>query len=531
MAKPILEYCEVNGTDVSAYVQTWKVIRAMDNKISKASIRFNHKVLDVINFDLSNAFHTIEIYRGVSAGNEKRIFKGEIYDFSLTGANITGLCRSEYYKSVRAEITKSFDKDIDTEAGKISALVITLMEDYACFTGDSSSVQDSGTVHILTKFICNHADVFERCQKLSEALDWQSYYNPEDDKIYLEPRGYSTYATILEVGVNVINSPMWDIKKDSMINYYAIIGGEDIVETEETFDGDAAEDTFTLGNTPVSVRMEVGGTLQTGGNEATTGSFDYQVDIENKQVKFEAGSVPGIGVGNVKAIYTHTLSRPVVQFDQESIDAYGEFKKTDFVIELVNVNDLTEYSNQIIATYKDPFISSKLIVIDAEDLFPGLQARCKDSVNNIDSFLYITRVEMNYPYRGDVVNVGDEDIRIKNFGTTTTDRIRRLEEEIGKNPKKLTHVFLSKRSIPFKRRYLELRKRSVETASDVFILGHADYGILGTNKLGDSGFGSYSTEKVIQGNDNYVELFYDTDFKDAALTTANWDTTNKKVVF
>lgn len=66
-----------------------------------------------------------------------------------------------------------------------------------------------------------------------------------------------------------------------------------------------------------------------------------------------------------------------------------------------------------------------------------------------------------------------------------------------------------------------------------FILGHSTKGTLGegnSNVLGD-----YSDTAIIVGvinnNNTYIERFTFTIFKDATNTTANWDTTNGKVVF
>lgn len=552
MAKPKLQYCEVDSIDVSSYVVTWKVTRQENSSISTATIQFTNSITDVVSFDESNAQHTIELSRGVLASNETKVFKGEIISFTIDGRTITCTCYCELYKAVRAEVTKSFDQNIDTEAGNVSEIFSTLMEDYAVLTATvGDSVTDSGAVNVLSKFICNHADVFERCEKLAEVLDWQFYYDPDTDKVYFEEQGSTAATDILTVGSNITNKPVWKYDKSSMVNFYTVVGGQDSVETEQAFDGDGAEDEFTISYTPESVRVEVGGVLQTGGNEATSGTFDYQVDTENKQILFEAGSIPGVGVGNVVIIYTHLLPRPVLAKNAASILTYGEFKKTSFSSELRDVDDVSAYCKKYVSIYSVPFISTALSIIDAEDLWPGQTATVVDNANGINGQFFVTKVEMFYPYTADKITIGDEELRTAGLGSTTTDRIRRLEEEQGSNQDILTHILDQTRTIKYKRRYMKLQKRSLAgsgvfvwsnpvygvwgtsiwTESAAFIVGNASYGVLGASQLGGGGFGSYTTESLHQGDNTYKELCYDTDFHDAINSTATFDTGNKRIDF
>ena len=513
MASPKLKYVEIDSTDVSSYVTSFKVTRTKDSGITNAIISFNTNILTVIDFDENNTFHEIEIWRGVSAGNEDRIFKGEVYTFSKDGVFITCQCKCELYKAVRASVTKSFDSNIDTEAGNFSEIFSTLMEDYAGLTAVvGGTVQDYGTTHIISKFICNHADVFERCEMLANAIGWQFYYNPDDDKVYFEENGFPAASTTLTVGTNVSNNPPWAYDKSAMINKYKIIGGEDLVETDETFDGDAAEDTFTLEFTPVSVRVTVGGSLQVGGNDTTSGTFDYQVDTENKQIIFESGSIPGAGVGNVAVTYTHNLPRPVINSNQDSIDTHGTYEKVSFAVELRDVDDVKTYCRQYISTYSIPFqVCNDVKVVDVSDMFPGQAVTIVDTTHSINKTFYITKTEMYYPYVPDKLAVTDSNSAEEDFGTTVNDRVRRLEEAMGQNQDVLIHLFDGTRTIKYRRRYAKLNKRTA-AGTDMFILGNPTYGVIGTAKWGDQDMGARSTESVHQGNDTYREYLYDYEF-------------------
>jgi len=65
---------------------------------------------------------------------------------------------------------------------------------------------------------------------------------------------------------------------------------------------------------------------------------------------------------------------------------------------------------------------------------------------------------------------------------------------------------------------------------DVFILGHAGAGILGTSKLGSTDI-EWITYRVTNPNNEYIETFRTSTFEDSNDTTADWDTTNFKIEF
>jgi hypothetical protein len=333
-----------------------------------------------------------------------------------------------------------------------------------------------------------------------------------------------------QVGSNIVSSPSWNIDKSKLVNKYTILGSEELVETEDAQDGTGAKTQFTLTSTPFDMRVEVGGVLQTGGNDATSGSFDYSVDIQNKQVNFESGSIPGAGSGNVVFIYNKPLTRTALNKSQTSIDTYGEHKKTQFATELKDVSDVQDYCKKYIAMYKDPFLSTKLSVIDISDVYPGQTLRVVDSVNNIDRDFLVTEIEMVYPYKPDTVNVGDEELRTNNWGNDASRRIRRIEEELGKNQEVLTQLIDLDHNIQYQRRYMKMQKKVVG-GTNLFIFGHSTYGVFGTAQFGDTDLGSSTDEQLHQGNNIYKEYVYDTVFHDSGTSTATFNTSTNKITF
>jgi len=75
-----------------------------------------------------------------------------------------------------------------------------------------------------------------------------------------------------------------------------------------------------------------------------------------------------------------------------------------------------------------------------------------------------------------------------------------------------------------------IKKRTI-TGSDGFILGHPNYGVLGTNTLGSPTYTSYSSQKVVSPNNTFLTYFRDIIFKDSGNTTATWDGTSQKITF
>ena len=537
---PRLTLAKIDSIDVTSYVFAWKVDREFGEAISKCNLVLKNSVTDTgLIFDELNSAHTIEIWRGATTTTDTKIFKGESIKVVKDGVNIALECNDMFYQAVTSEVTKSFDKDIDTEAGVVSEIFSTLINDYALLTADSSSVQNSGTINVLKKFICNHAQVFERCEKLGELLDWQMYYNPVDDKIYFEEKGTPFNSEVLEVGKNIISQPKWDIDNRQLCNKLTIIGGEEIVETTESgqigVTSGYTTSSIALSNTPYSVKVYCDAanpptTLKTGGNDSVT-TYDYSVDVENKKVVWNTDQFTPGGSDYVEVRYSYKVPRPVLASNAASITTHGLKRKSFFKSELKDISDVGEYASKYILRYKDPFFSTNLHVLNVSDMYPGQTIRVIDSEQSISRTFLINKLTMSYPYKYDNVIISDKKLRTSSWGAKTSDRIGRLEEELGRSQDILTHLIDFSRSFKYKRRYMRMQKKTYPNPStDVFILGNSLYGVLGTNKLGDSTGVAYADVRVTQGQNKYIELFYDDTFE-ASATTATWNTGNQRIDF
>jgi hypothetical protein len=80
----------------------------------------------------------------------------------------------------------------------------------------------------------------------------------------------------------------------------------------QSFNGDGATDIFTLTTQPVCIKtVTVGGVLQ-------TCYLHYEIDIDNKKIKFNAGYIPAVGTNNI-----------VVTFDSGSTWVYPDKPRED----------------------------------------------------------------------------------------------------------------------------------------------------------------------------------------------------------
>ena len=191
---PKLQRVDVDGIDVSAFVIRWNFNPQISQAIKSIEIQFHRNVYTAApNLETSPRALTVVVRRGVTLATETYVFRGEIIVRETIGSRVVIKCADKLHAAVRNNITKTFDSAVDTEAGKISEIFKTLVNDHAGLTANSSSVQDSGTTFIIKVFICNNADVFERLEMLAELLDWQFYYNPIDDLVYFEVVMLSIY--------------------------------------------------------------------------------------------------------------------------------------------------------------------------------------------------------------------------------------------------------------------------------------------------------------------------------------------------
>lgn len=567
----------IDGEDVTDLVQMYDITQRFNDAISDGTIVFTPEIRTRFGGNEEISGKTVTVQRGINSPTEEYEFRGFTDVVETRGRDIEVEILDKMVVTKRKYITTSFDKDIDPESGVISEIYKDLLDQYTDLNYDSSTIQDSGQTITLEKFICRDSNLYERLQDLAEALNWQHYYNPRDDKVYFEPKGFQTSSVTFTVGDNLPNVPNWTIDKSRLANNVTVKGATQAVQKTVFDDGNGNQgQQIPLEFQPTSVKVYVGSgsfdpdgspptkpsdnenNLLSGGKQSVTaGTFDYEYDATQdvKTVFFSDGTgqpsfTPPSGTNNIEIQYTYDLPTPLTGKDQASIDRWGEHQKVITKSDIQTVNDAEAYLQKYLEYFSTPFVTTETTVTGEFGLIPGRVHRAVDDVNDIDRQLLLTKNKVTYPYEGDEITIGDEIWRKQSFEVNVWDRLKRLEEEQNKSGDLLVQVFDLGADIDYENRYFELQKTNVagesgiygnntygiygsskygNTTSASFILGSNQFGILGTSPLGDQ-TSSPTTTRLAPGNDTFKEFVYDEEFYDpSASSVSSFDTANEVV--
>jgi len=546
MTAPVNKFVSINGIDVSSYVITFSQDEEWGGVVGQFSLVVAKSIANVIDLTLEKPFYPIIVKRGPVTGEEVTIFQGKLVDHVEMNGRISLYCQDKYIDARHKIANTSFDKNIDSEAGVLSEIYLTLFDTYTDITVDSTSIQNSGSALVVDKFVCNNTKVYERGNDIAVYLDWQHYYDSRTDKGYLEPKGYVDETTVLTVGDNVVKALDWSYVKVKMFNIITIIGAEQDAQTSEFFDGDASETEFQLQFTPTSVKVFVGSSnfdpygtgtkpsddpnnLEVGGKiGSTSGTYDYEYDEDPKvkHVKFQDTSIPSNNTKNIEVQYTYKLPTPVKIKDLSSIETYEvEIEHVVTKEDIKTVADAEVFGRGQLAKYSVPFVSTQLLVIGEQDIRVGRTYRVVDVNKGIDRYLIVTKIKRQFPYKPDEITVGDEILKTNDWGVITNDRIKRLEEKEGKTTDLLVQVLEFNREVQYRRRYAQINSIDMTDEPDIMVYGNETYGTWNEFKWGVRAKVE-TVQQIIQGNNDYREYFMDDVFIDTVTSTATLNTTN-----
>lgn len=408
----------------------------------------------------------------------------------------------------------------------------------AAMIADSTSVQDSGTVYTINKFVCNHTDPFERCKKLADAISYQFYYRSDTNKVYFEPQGFTTNTNALTVGSNIIQIPKWQYDITEMVNNATYVGAYQEVETTESGQINVTAGYTTTGITlalePISTKVygDAGSpptTLLVGGQVDSTAAYDYYVDKNRHMILPAPGTTFTIN-DFFEIRYSLAAPIPINMRNQASIDTYKEFAKTITLNDVRSVADAEVRGTQHLAKYSTPFIYATVKVKDVSTygLAAGQQINVVDNISSpaVNQVLLINKIRIRYPADYVELDVGDKYWRLADFNAKVLEKFKRFEEDEFANQEIINDLVnvdnMSVSPIAIRNRYSQQQTQTI-TGTNLWVLGNPDYGKLGTACYGDTDMGAATNNFIQQFNNTYTEYFYDTDFKDAA-TTATWTT-------
>ncbi|MHA1302312.1 MAG: hypothetical protein ACTSPI_01235 [Candidatus Heimdallarchaeaceae archaeon] len=540
MTKVIVNSVTIKDTDGSPdpnKLISWEYEKD-DESISEAELILPKTVNDLVNL---NNGQLVEIWAGWTTSTDRRYFYGYIDNIKPEGAILKVTCKNEMIMLVRKNVNKVYDSGIDASAGQVSEIVKDLVQTYG---GMTATVQASGTEDgkRIDQFKCINTDIFERIMVLKNALDWELYYNDSDRKVYFEPLGYNDSGKTLTVGTEIVAMPEWDFDTNNMINDLRIDGATTQTNITESgqIDNDANWETthILLSNTPDIVELYMDAatpptTQKTGGTKDSSAGHFYYVDRENKKI------MPTVGTtftADHYAIvnYTWSAPAPIHMINQDSIDAYGLYEKQIELSDVSSVADAESRAASILAKRSVPFITGKLLVKseNANIPFRGETIDIVDTktptVNglNLTGTYVVNKIKYKFPSAIEELEVGDKTWRLADWQTNTEERLKRLEEQFIRNQDILTEL-VSISNVPLgtvSPRYLKTITENYDVSELGLIIGHATYGILGTNKLRthSNAFEGEVIHSIQQFENDYTEDFIDSDFEDTNGTATGW---------
>jgi len=517
----------IGGIDASSYIVKWEQTEDAHDGITENKVILSSTVTTIVTPEVGNQ---IEVWEGYSTPTDTKIFDGYVIKKETEVDKITLWCKNKDWQLVARQANKVYLSS-DATAGRIYKIVEDLLDTYTTLNyTDGTTIIATNSNTDLAKFVCNRVSLFDRISELADAVDYQFYYKASDDKFYFEPRGYSENSNIIYVGGtnNVCAKPIkWKEDIMSMANRIIVIGAEQLGRETEFFDGDgSALQSFTLSYTPDDVQVWEDTTEKVFGRlNATSGTYDYYVDKENKKIHCTSNWTPASGTNNVKIEYSRKIPIPVIVDNEQSQTNYIKVERTLTKLDIKDVTDAETRGRKFLEMVSEPQIESKILIkqdkISSLGLEIGQRVTVEDTINNKTHTVYINKLRKFFPEADMEIQVGtlhrrDGEEHIKNIMT----RVKRLEEKELENEDMLLNVKQIGANLAIQRRYLKLTTRDINSS---MVYGHPTTAnsAYGTADYGDNR-GTEVIQRIIHPDNKYTEEFIDDDFKDTSNTTATW---------
>ena len=526
MSIPLLTSVKLNGVETAGvYLMSYKCLPTFGYAVQECTVECAFSILGGIP-DLDNGV-SILITRGFTTVSDEIVFSGFVDRIDKQGSSVVVYGKDKASILSRTIVNYSYNGQSFSDEAKGSDIAKDLIEVWG---GLSASVVDTGSVILLKNFNCKYVDVMSRLQTLADIYDYQIYYDPVDDKVHFEPKGYVTNSVVIYVGgtnSNVSGSVKWLFDNTQCVNKILVRGASQVTSQTELFNG--GTNIFTLLFNPITVNVSeyLGGSWVTkvGGVLGSIVYYDYSVDAGNKTVNASVNWSPAVGVGNVQVVYTYGLPADIILEDKNSIAAYGLYYSVKYFNDIATISDAEARGNHFLSQYSTPFVQSTIQLAGLISFNIGDFVNVVDTVNGENRLVTVNQIEKSYPSNGDKISVGDKQWRISDWGKMTVDRLRRLEEENNTDAGIYITVLYLNHQIDIQRSYCLVQTETLGATG--FILDKDDYDVLDTDVLEDNPFGSPVTKRIVWFNNVYTETFLSTDFK--GVGSGTWSTNNLNV--
>lgn len=462
------------------------------------------------------------IESGTSKENATPVFRGLVYDEKVIKKKKLRLtAHDKLHDFKKTFFNKSYNKNIDPEAGEVSAIFKDIVETFGDFQASVVSTGTGDADVVLDNFVAKDAVLLQKLRELADYVNYIFYHDYENDVIRFEPPGDTTFNKALVTRQNILGIPSWEDNVERMVNKVKIKGARQEDTREDTFTGDGSTTDFDLSFEPFRTKVTVDGTLQKRGLEGSSESFDYKVDRELQRVEFE--NAPSNG-SNIVVEYTAKVPAPVIVEDRSSQQSTGLTRSETFTFEDIRtVEDARRRGESIINRVGGP-VSTTQVTTEETGVQAGMDVDYKDTINPDRTGTYTARrVIYRYPDNTAKVDLSEVPIELSEFIDNIQTRVQRLEEQEQVDPEIVRRLIKLSSDLKITHRDLIIFNRDVSN-TDTLIWGHPTLGVWGQQNWGEqSSLPSKTRAVVIQGDNTFRELLYDQDYI-AGSTTASIDT-------
>lgn len=517
----------IDSVECLSYLLKYEVLddREEDYTVNTTA-EFTFSIDDAVDLSVGKS---VTISRGTVTATDDTLFIGIVNKVSVDVDRYVVEFQSRLQAYNYKRVNKSYDINIDTEAGVYSAIFKDIVEE----GGLNCTVVDSGTDIVVQRFLCSNETRRNRMDRIRDILNWQYRDDFNNNYVKLEPIGFSSYSTKLVVGENIKSLPIWEEDLEPMRNDITVKGATAEDTIVQRFSGDGATTTFTLSATPEITNCVVDGTQQTQGIEGVSTSFDYTVDKELKTFTFESGSIPASGTNNVVMTYTTKLLRPVRGKEYSSISKYEITKEDIYEFKDVSTIEDAETRLQQLLTYiGNAFVSTSFLTYPTADLHSGLTVDIEDFRNPDRNGQYVVlSVKFRYPDPKDEVKIASTDFSLEKVFRSIDARLEELEKGTVKEIGFLNQIFNLENITQAQERYFAIYKLDISVDDpNTLYWESTEQGTWNDFNWSDGNAGTGTLTMLQQGNNTYQELVRDSEFYDSANSSGTtWNTTTNTI--
>lgn len=417
----------IDTVDIGNYLVSCEVDEVR-NGISTCSIVADYSLYDFINIRNGLSIN-VEFYYSDDTTTKYQKFNGIINNIKQQGSDVIMQGVDISWKTTGETITKVY-RENDSYGGDPGNILID-MYSYVDIVADNSTIDPTSVV--LPEITCDSAYVAEKTRTIVDALAWDQWYSPVDNKQHVtNPDLYTLISKDFIVGDNILDLPDYNDNIYQTVNEIELQGVYSDSAYEQKFNGDGSTTKFTLDRKPLStyIYVTVGGVEQKGSVDGANTTYDYLINKQQGFIEFKNGSIPASGTNNIVVNYTATELTSVTVDDEDSQVDNTKRKIVISVKDAISVDDGIQRAKSLIKKSKSNYYNFDCEVINGLEYSTHNKLNYSDSVNNV--FLdnaFINKITWKYPSISDTFSIANKQFNADDLFYRTEERVRRLERK------------------------------------------------------------------------------------------------------